>query len=144
MKTLIWTLIFLAAATPAVLYFFQRWRQRQAERTGVVVYATVVSIEAIKKFGKVLPMKKIVMSLQEPGKDRRAVTLRTQVAEGQTIVPGMLLSVVVDPKNANRIYPAGPEAAKRVVMTGPRRDRRQMRSGRGVQRGAGTPTRRGR
>ena len=49
----------------------------------------------------------------------------------------MLLSVVVDPKNANRIYPAGPEAAKRVVMTGSRRDRRQMRSGRGVQRGPG-------
>jgi hypothetical protein len=142
MKIVIWTLIFLAALTPAVLYFFQRWRQSQAEKKGVVVYATVVSIAPIKKFGKVLPMKKIVMSIQEPEKERRTVTLRTQIADGQTIVPGMLLSVVVDPKNPKRIYPAGPEAAKRVVMTGPRRDRRQMRSGRGVQRGAGAGRRR--
>ena len=110
MKTAIWTIIFLAALTPAVLYFYQRWRQRQAERKGVVVYATVVSIEAIRKFGKELPMKKIVLSIQEPGKDRRTVTLRTRIADGQKIVsPGMLLSVVVDPKNPKRIYPAGPK-----------------------------------
>jgi hypothetical protein len=142
MKTVIWTLIFVAAATPALMYFFQRWRQRQAEKKGVVVYATVVSMEAIKRFGKVLPMKKITLSIQEPGKDRRSVTLRTQIAEGQTIVPGMLLSVVVDPKNPNRIYPAGDEAAKRLVITGPRRERRQLRSGRGVTRGGGVPGRR--
>ena len=138
MKIAIWTLIFLAALTPAVLYFFQRWRQGQAEKKGVRVYATVVSVGPTRRFGKDLPMKKIVMWLQEPGKDRRTVTLRTRVAEGQDIVPGMLLTIVVDPKNPERIYPAGAEAAKRLVLTGPRRDRRQLKSGRtGGQRPGG-------
>ena len=127
MKIAIWTLIFLAALTPAVLYFYQRWRQNKAERGGVAVYATVVSIEPIKRFGRELPMVKIVLWLQEPGADSREVTLRSRIEPGQKIDAGMRLAVVVDPKNPSRVYPAGPEAAKRLVLTGPRRERRQMR-----------------
>ena len=132
MKTAIWILIFVAAATPAVLYFYQRWRQSKAEREGVALYATVVSIAPIKRFGKQLPMAKIVMWIQEPDKTTRNVVLRSRIEPGQTIEPGMRLVIVVDPKNPKRIYPAGPLAAERVTPTGSRSERRQMKSGRGI------------
>jgi hypothetical protein len=132
MKIAIWTIIFVAAATPAILYFWQRWRQNRAERAGVVVYATVVSVTPMKRFGKTLPMAKIVMWLQEPEQSGREVTLRSRIEPGQKIDPGVRLVVVVDPKDPKRIYPAGPEAAKRVVATGSRSERRQMKSGRGM------------
>jgi hypothetical protein len=132
MKIAIWTIIFLAAATPAVLYFWQRWRQNRAEREGVVVYATVVSVTPIKRFGKTLPMAKIAMWLQEPEKSGREVTLSSRIEPGQKIDPGVRLVVVIDPKDPKRIYPAGPEAAKRVVATGSRSERRQIKSGRGM------------
>jgi hypothetical protein len=131
MKIAIWTLLFLAAATPAVLYFFQRWRQQRAEREGVALYATVVSAEPMKRFGKTLPMMKISMWIQDPGgTSNRTVTLTSRVEPGQKITAGVRLAVVIDPRNPNRIYPAGPEAAKRIVYTGPRRERRQMRKNR--------------
>lgn len=132
MKTAIWILIFVAAATPAVLYFYQRWRQTKAEREGLALYATVVSVTPIKRFGKQLPMAKIVMWLQEPDKSSRQVTISSRIEPGQKIEPGVRLVIVVDPKNPKRIYPAGPEAARRVVATGSRSERRQMQSGRGV------------
>jgi hypothetical protein len=132
MKTAIWTMIFLAALTPAVLYFWQRWRQSRAEREGVVVYATVISVTPMKRFGKTLPMVKIAMWLQEPEQSGREVTLSSRIEAGQKIDPGVRLVVVVDPKDPKRIYPAGPEAAKRVVATGSRSERRQIKSGRGM------------
>jgi len=127
MKTAIWTLIFLAALTPVGLYFYQRWRQRRADRKGLALYATVVSIEGVRRFGKDLPVKKITMWLQEPGGERRTVTLSTQIPAGQVITAGMMIPVVIDPKDPKRVYPAGEDSVKRVVLTGPRRDRRQMK-----------------
>jgi nanoRNase/pAp phosphatase (c-di-AMP/oligoRNAs hydrolase) len=132
MKTAIWILIFVAATTPAVVYFYQRWRQTVAEREGLALYATVISVKPIKRFGKQLPMAKIVMWLQEPDKTTRQVTISSRIEPGQKIEQGVRLVIVVDPKNPKRIYPAGPEAAKRVVATGSRSERRQMQSGRGV------------
>lgn len=132
MKTAIWILIFVAATTPAVIYFYQRWRQTVAEREGLALYATVISVKPIKRFGKQLPMAKIVMWLQEPDKTTRQVTISSRIEPGQKIEQGVRLVIVVDPKNPKRIYPAGPEAAKRVVATGSRSERRQMQSGRGV------------
>jgi hypothetical protein len=128
LKIAIWTLVVLAALTPVVLYFFQRWRQQKAEREGVAVYATVISVAPMKRFGRTLPIMTIVMWIQEPGSTTsREVTLSSRVEPGQKITAGVRLAVVIDPKNPERIYPAGPEAAKRVVLTGPRRERRQMR-----------------
>lgn len=132
MKTAIWILIFVAATTPAVIYFYQRWRQTVAEREGLALYATVISVNPIKRFGKQLPMAKIVMWIQEPDKTTRQVTISSRIEPGQKIEQGVRLVIVVDPKNPKRIYPAGPEAAKRVVATGSRSERRQMQSGRGV------------
>ena len=132
MKTAIWTIIFIAAVTPAIWYFYQRWRQSKAEREGLALYATVVSVTPIKRFGKQLPMAKIALWIQEPDKSSRQVTLSSRIEPGQRIEPGVRLVIVIDPANPKRIYPAGPEAAKRVVATGSRSERRQMQSGRGV------------
>lgn len=131
-KTVIWAIILIAAVTPAVMYFYQRWRQSKAEREGLALYATVISVEPLKRFGKQLPMAKIALLIQEPDKSTRNVTLRSRIEPGQKIEPGVRLVIVVDPKNPKRIYPAGPVAAERVVPTGSRSERRQMKSGRGV------------
>jgi hypothetical protein len=133
MKTAIWTILFLAAATPAAIYFYQRWRHTRAERKGVAVYATVVSVEPVKRFGKTLPMVKIGMWLQEPGQDKpRTVTLQSRIEPGQVIEPGIRIGVVIDPKDPKRVYPAGPAAQDRIVFTGSRIERRQMKSGKGI------------
>ena len=134
MKTSFWVLIALLIAVPAGMYLFQRWRHKRAQSTGVVVYATVVSIEADKVFGKPSELMKIRLWLQEPDKDRREVILRSRMAPGQEIEPGMRVAVVVDPTNPKKVYPADEQAQKRVVLTGSRQERRQMKSGRGVQR----------
>jgi hypothetical protein len=39
-----------------------------------------------------------------------------------------MIPIVIDPKNAKRVYPATPESAKRVVLTGSRQQRRIMQS----------------
>lgn len=143
MKTAIWTILFLAAATPAVMYLYQRWRQSKAEREGLALYATVVSVEPLKRFGKTLPMVKIVMWIQEPDQAPRTVTLRSRIEPGQKIESGVRLAVVIDPKNPKRIYPAGPVAQERVVFTGSRSERRMMKSGRGVVQAGQAGSRRG-
>ena len=131
-KTVIWAMILIAAVIPAIIYFYQRWRQSKAEREGLALYATVISVEPLKRFGKQLPMAKIELWIQEPDKTTRNVILRSRIEPGQTIEPGMRLVIVVDPKNPKRIYPAGPLAAERVTPTGSRSERRQMKSGRGI------------
>ncbi len=117
------------AITALVNYLLQRQRQARAQREGVVVYATVVSVEAVGGWAKQLAMKAIVLRLQEPGATvPREVTLRTRVAPGQKLAPGMMLTVAVDPGNPKRIYPASPEAASRLVVTGSRQERRMIKS----------------
>lgn len=134
MKLGFWILGFLLVATPLTYFLLQLWRQKRAQKKGVVVYATVSTLEPVKVFGKYSEMMKITMWLQEPEKERRAVTLRSRIAPGQEIAPGMMLAVVVDPNDPKKVYPASEEAAKRIQYTGPRRERRMMQSGRGVQR----------
>ena len=117
------------AAYALVNYLLQRRRQERAQREGVVVYATVLSIEAIGGLAKQLALKKIVLRVQEPGDAvPREVTLRTRIDEKQKIMPGLKLAVAVDPTDPKRIYPAGPDAAKRLVLTGSREERRQLKA----------------
>lgn len=127
---IILAVIAIAVATWALVnYLLQRRRQETAQRDGVVVYATVLSIEAVGGWMKQLDLKKIVLRLQEPGlTSPREVTLRTRTQAGPRITPGIKLAVAVDPKDPKRIYPAGPDAAKRIVMTGSREERRQMKA----------------
>ena len=120
-------------------FFWERRRQKIADREGVVVYATFVSSEPIKFFGKPqTDVEKITLRVQEPGQtESREVVLKTRVQPGQNMSPGMRVPVVIDPKDSKRIYPASEESAKRAVATGSRLERRvmqqQMRKpGRGV------------
>jgi hypothetical protein len=129
MKTLIGFLIGLAVllAGIAIRYFLLRQREKRAQREGVAVYATVVGIEPETFLGKPSPAFKIRMWIQEPGAERREVSFSTRIPVGQKVDPGMMMPVVVDPSNPKRIYPAGPDAVKRVQYTGSREQRRQMR-----------------
>jgi hypothetical protein len=120
-------------------FLLERRRQKIADKEGVVVYATFVSSEPIKFFGKPQnDVEKITLRVQEPGSTEvREVVIRTRTQPGQRMSPGMRVPVVIDPKNPKRVYPASEESAKRAVATGSRLERRvmqqQMRSpGRGV------------
>jgi hypothetical protein len=122
-----------------ITFLLERQRQKRADKEGVVVYATFLSSEAIKFFGKVQPdVEKITLRVQEPGQtDSREVVLKTRTQAGQRMAPGMRVPVVIDPTNPKRVYPASEESAKRAVATGSRLERRvmqqQMRKpGRGV------------
>ncbi|MGI4828628.1 MAG: hypothetical protein ACRYFU_10635 [Janthinobacterium lividum] len=123
-------ILVLGFATFALVnYLLQRKRQQRAQDEGVVVYASVVLVEAIGGWMKELAMKKIVLSLQEPGSAApREVTLRTRIQPGQKIFRGMRLAVAVDPKDPRHVYPASPEAAERLVLTGSRMERRLMKA----------------
>jgi len=134
MKAIIWiAVVVVAISIPIAMYFYQRWRQQKVDREGLVLYATVVAMEPVKVFGKISEMVKITMWIQEPEQTAREVTLRTRIAPGQTIEAGTRLCVVIDPKDSKRVFPASEQAMKRVVHTGPRRERRMMQTGRGVQ-----------
>jgi hypothetical protein len=120
-------------------FLLERRRQKKMDREGVVVYATYLSSEPTKFFGRPqTDVEKVTLRVQEPGStDAREVTIRTRTQPGQRMSPGMRVPVVLDPKNPKRVYPASEEAAKRAVATGSRLERRvmqqQMRKpGRGV------------
>lgn len=120
-------------------FLWERRRQKIADKEGVVVYATFVSSEPVKFFGRPqTDVEKVTLRVQEPGQtESREVVLKTRVQPGQSMSPGMRVPVVIDPKTPKRIYPATEESAKRAVATGSRLERRvmqqQMRKpGRGV------------
>jgi hypothetical protein len=140
LSTIIILALFLAfIAWRITAFLLERRRQKIADKEGVVVYATFVSSEPIKFFGKPqTDVEKITLRVQEPGSTEvREVVIRTRTQPGQRMSPGMRVPVVIDPKNPKRVYPASEESAKRAVATGSRLERRvmqqQMRSpGRGV------------
>jgi len=121
------------------VFLLERRRQKIADKEGVVVYATFLSSEPIKFFGRPqTDVEKITLRVQEPGStESREVVIKTRTQPGQRMSPGMRVPVVIDPKNPKRVYPASEESAKRAVATGSRLERRvmqqQMRKpGRGV------------
>lgn len=109
-------------------FLWTRRRQKKADREGVVVYATYLSSEPVKFFGKPQrDMEKITLRVQEPGQtESREVTIQTRVQPGQRMSPGMRIPVVIDPQDPKRVYPASEESAKRAVATGSRLERRVM------------------
>ena len=110
------------------VFLLERQRQKKADKEGVVVYATFVSSEPIKFFGRPqTDVEKITLRVQEPGSTEvREVILRTRTQPGQRMSPGMRVPVVIDPKDPKRVYPASEESAKRAVATGSRLERRVM------------------
>jgi hypothetical protein len=127
MKIWVWLPIVLALIVVAARYFWQLRMQTRAQKEGMVLYATVISLEPVTVFGKPTPAMKIRLWLQEPDKTRREVSLSSRIPAGQTISPGMMLPIVVDPKDPSKVMPASAEAMKRVQLTGSREQRRQMR-----------------
>jgi hypothetical protein len=130
MKTsLIISIAFLLAALGMLARFLlQRQRMKKADKTGTVVYATFLSLEPVKMFGKEQQdLVKVNLRVQDPGsKEPRDVSIRTRLAPGQRFTPGSKIPVVIDPKDPKKIYPASEEAAKRAVVTGSRLERRVM------------------
>ena len=123
--------LLLLVGVAAVRFFLQRRREQKAQDEGVVVYATVVSVEPVGGLlGKLQqPVKKITLRVQEPGQTTpHEVVLRTRVDTKQKLTAEMRLPVVIDPKDPERVYPANAEAAKRAVITGSRMERRQLQS----------------
>jgi hypothetical protein len=121
------------------VFLLERRRQKKMDREGVVVYATFLSSEPVKFFGRPqTDVEKVTLRVQEPGStETRDVVIKTRTQPGQNMSPGMRVPVVLDPTNPKRVYPASEQAAKRAVVTGSRLERRvmqqQMRKpGRGV------------
>ena len=130
-QIVLYTLLALAlilAGVGTFNYLRQRRTAQKAERDGLVLYATVLSSTAVGGIAKYLHMQKISLRIQEPGQSPRDVILSTRTQPGQKITPGNRLIVVVDPSKPDRIYPATPEAAKRVVLTGSRQEQKLMKA----------------
>lgn len=120
-------ILLVFAAASGTMFLIQRRREQAAQKDGLVLYATLVKTEPMRGLGKV-NMLKIILRIQEPESEPREVTIRSRVEPGQKFTPGAMIPVVIDPKNAKRVYPATPESAKRVVLTGSRQQRRVMQS----------------
>jgi hypothetical protein len=127
MRIVFWLLPILVLIGIGVRFWLQRQREQKAQKNGIVVYATVLSIEPVTVFRKPSPVMKINMWIQEPGASRREVSLSSRIPAGQNVGPGVMLPVVIDPADPKKIYPAGPDAVKRVQLTGSRDMRRRMR-----------------
>ena len=121
-------LLLILAAVSLTNFLIQRRREKKAQSDGLVLYATLVSTEPVRYFGKAVNMLKIVLRIQEPDSSPREVTIRSRVDPGQKLTIGAVLPVAVDPKDPRRVYPASPEAAKRAIVTGSRKERRTMQS----------------
>lgn len=127
MKIWFWLPLVLVIVGPLAWFGLQKLREMQAQKKGVAVYATMISMEPVKVFGRFSAAMKIRLWVQEPGQSRREVSLTSRVPEGQKIEAGMMLPVVIDPMDPKKIYPANADSMKRIQLTGSREQRRQMR-----------------
>ena len=116
------------ATNALVAYLMQKKRTERAMTKGVVVYATVVSVDNVGGWAKYAEMKKIVLRIQDAkAAAPREVTLKSRLPPNQKLVSGMKVPVAIDPQKPQRVYPATPEAVKRITLTGSRQERRKMK-----------------
>ncbi len=127
MKIWVWLPLALVIVGPLTYFLLQKLRESRAQKKGVAVYATMISIEPVKVFGKFSAAMKINLWVQAPGEARREVSLTSRIPEGQKIEAGMMLPVVIDPMDPKKIYPANAESMKRIQLTGSREQRRMMK-----------------
>lgn len=111
-----------------VNYLRQRRAQQRAEREGLVLYGNVISAERAGGLLKYLDIHKIHLGIQEPNQPPREVTLSSRLAPGQRFDNTQRVMIIVDPANPERVYPATAEAAKRVVFTGSKTERKLMQA----------------
>ncbi|QMV19186.1 hypothetical protein GOB94_11255 [Granulicella sp. 5B5] len=127
MRIWFWLPLVLVIVGPLTWFGVQKLREMRAQKKGVAVYATMISMEPVKVFGRFSAAMKIRLWVQAPGEARREVSLTSRVPEGQKIEAGMMLPVVIDPMDPKKIYPANADSMKRIQLTGSREQRRQMR-----------------
>lgn len=127
MRIWFWLPLVLVVLGPLTWFGLQKLREMRAQKKGVAVYATMISVEPVKVFGKISAAMKINLWVQEPGQAQRKVSLTSRIPEGQKIEAGMMLPVVIDPMDPQKIYPANADSMKRIQLTGSREQRRQMR-----------------
>ena len=111
-----------------VNYFRQRRAQKRADREGMVLYADVLSSEAVGGLLKSLNIHQLRLRIQEPQKPSREVILRSRLPAGQTFAKQQRVLIVVDPSDPERIYPASADSAKRVTLTGTKTERKLMQA----------------
>lgn len=111
-----------------VNYLRQRRTQQRAERDGLVLYGNILSADPVGGLLKYLDMHKIRLSIQEPNRPPREVTLTSRLAKGQRLDSTQRIMVIVDPVKPERVYPATAEAAKRLTLTGTRTERKLMQA----------------
>ena len=116
------------ALASGINYLRQRRAQAKIQAEGLVLYGIVLSAAKITGWLKHLGLFDIALRIQEPAQAPREVKLRTRLPPGQRITPNMSLIVVVDPKKPETVYPATPEAAKRVTLTGSRTEQKLMKA----------------
>ncbi len=117
-------IVLLAAIASAINYLRQRRAQRKIQAEALVLYGIVLSSAQVSGWLKYLGLFDIMLRIQEPAKSPREVKLRTRLPPGQVVRPNMSLIVVIDPKRPEQVYPATPEAAKRVTLTGTRQEQK--------------------
>jgi hypothetical protein len=117
----------LLITVPLTRFLWQRLRESRAQKKGVALYATMVSVEPVKVFGKISAVMKINLWVQDPSGARREVSLTSRIPEGEKVEAGMMLPVVIDPSNPKKVYPASADAMKRIQLTGSREQRRRMK-----------------
>lgn len=127
MRTWIWVPLLLLITVPLTRFLWQRLRESRAQKKGVALYATMVSVEPVKVFGKISAVMKINLWVQDPSGARREVSLTSRIPEGEKVEAGMMLPVVIDPSNPKKVYPASADAMKRIQLTGSREQRRRMK-----------------
>lgn len=116
------------ALASGINYLRQRRLQAKIQSEGLVLYGTVISSTQVTGFLKYLGLFDIMLRIQEPAKAPREVKLRTRLPPGQRITANMSLIVVVDPAKPDVVYPATPDAAKRVTLTGSRTEQKLMKA----------------
>ncbi len=122
------SIVALLALASGLNYLRQRRAQRKIQAEGLVLYGTVVSSAQVGGWLKYLALHDLVLRIQEPARSPREVKLRTRLQPGQRISRDMSLVVVVDPKKPELVYPATPEAAKRVTFTGTKQEQKLMQA----------------
>ncbi len=122
------SILAILALASGINYLRQRRAQAKIQAEGLVLYGTVLSSAQVVGWLKYLGLFDIALRIQEPAKAPREVKLRTRLPPGQRISPNMSLIIVVDPQKPERIYPASPEAAKRVTLTGSRTEQKLMKA----------------
>lgn len=122
------SILAVLALASGINYLRQRRAQQKIQAEGLVLYGIVLSATKVGGWLKHLGLHDLLLRIQEPAKSPREVKLRTRLPSGQHIGPNMSLVIVVDPKKPELVYPASPEAAKRVSITGTKKEQKLMQA----------------